>query len=281
MKINNLKVRVSALLLAATMTVSLTGCKQKVVSTSFHDLLTIEEVKDVTLMDELLENGELGTLTGLSITDAADQLETYMDVVELLSKQEFNGVEELRPLEEQEYEKTTKLSIEEIKELIAQANSKETDLKSMEDKLIAIKKLDYLNTYCKNWINTYGSSIALDIMMTAAKTSVADELEISPENYSKVVIPPHYNAGDGPQSLNMKVGDKSYEVPTSFKELWNTIQYIYTLQSTNIDPSLQYETYRKAIGYAKTTLIAGSNIKNKKLEAQYDNSYIKQHYATK
>ena len=63
--------------------------------------------------------------------------------------------------------------------------------------------------------------------------------------------------------------------------MWNTIQYIYTLQSTEIDPKLEYETYRKALNYAKITLIAGSNLKNNKLGPQYDESYIRKHYSTK
>lgn len=281
MKIKNLKVRLSALLLAATMAFSLTGCKQAKVKTTFSDLISIEEVKDVTLLDELIEGGNATSVTGEDIISASNRLESYMDIVDLLGAVDFQGVDELRPLNEEEYEGTKNYSLDDVNELITQVNTTETDLLSTENKLIALKKLNFLNTYCKDWIRAYGKSISIQMMMTSVKTSVAEELELSVDDFSEVIIPPNYNSGDGPEDFCIKVGEERYIVPISFDEAWNTIQYIYTLQSVEIDSKLEFETYRKALNYAKVTLIAGSNLKNNKLESQYDYSYIKDHYSAK
>ena len=275
--------RFLALIMAGVMAFSLSGCHKNVEmgDISYTELMDIDDVKNVTIMDELIEEDYLNFDDDLNYVQAADQLEEYMQIVETLKSINFSDVEKLRTLTEEEYQATLDLSVEDVKLLKEVATSKSTSLKDTEDRLVALKELNYLNDYCKDWIKSNGKSISLKLMMSAVKSSVGDEFNIPLEEYSTITIPAHYSSSSGPTDYSIEVGGKTYLVPESQKEIWNTIGYIYTLQSANVSDKNAFETYRKAINYAKVTTAAGANVKNGKIETQYDGSYITKNYLTK
>ena len=274
--------RLLALIMAGTMAFSLSGCDNGTVemdSLTTSQVLNIDDVKDVTLIDELIESGKLRFDNEMTIVDAADQLERYMDISDHLKSLDFTGVTELRPLTEEEYEAVLTLSMDDIDLLVEDAKYDGKDLLKIEQKLTALKELEHLYTYCTTWAHNYGKNISLSMMMAAVKGSVADELDIPVESYATIKIPANTsNTSDGPKSYYVKVDETYYEVPMSAEEIWNTIGYIYTLQSSNLPEENEFPTYRKALNYAKTTMAAGASLKNKKLEEQYDASYIKENY---
>ena len=148
----------------------------------------------------------------------------------------------------------------------------------VEQKLNALKQLRFIYDYCSAWIYNNGQMVSIEYMMAAVKGSIGDELEISVDDYSDIIIPPALSSSE-PESNFIRVGDESYEVRTGEGEIWNTISYIYALQKFDRDSDKAYETYRKALNYGKTTMAAGSNVNKKgRVTEQYDASYIKKNY---
>lgn len=273
--------RLAALLLAGSIATTLSGCdgKAEMSSLTTSDVLSITDITNVTQIDELIANGQLMVSSDLSIVGAADQLERYMNISEQLQSIDFTKVDELSPLKEEEYEKALTLSKEEIDGLIEASKYDGKDIVQLERKLNALKKLNFLYNYCTNWVHQNGQTLSINIMMAAVKASVADELEILPEQYNEIIIPPaKRSSSEGPTSYFINVGEESYEIPINSNELWNTINYIYDVQSATLEGKNEFKTYRKALNYAKTTIAAGANIKNNKLEAQYSASYIEKNY---
>jgi len=274
----NIYPKLTAILLAGTMAFSLTGCGGHVdmQSMTTSEVLQMQEVQDVTLMDELIESGKL-TYDDMNLVQAADQLERYMNIVDRLDSIKFDDVSELESLSPERYQETLSYTMDDIDLLIEMASYKGKNLKKQEEKLTALKQLYYLYNYCNEWISTNGQSVSINIMMAAIKGAVADELNISVDDYSSITIPASKGSGE-PDSNFIKVGDKQYEVKTSAQELWNTINYIYAVQNYDPENGNEFETYRKAINYAKTTMAAGANVKNNRLEEQYNASYIEKNY---
>lgn len=275
----NIYPKLTAILLGGTMAFSLTGCGGHVdmQSMTTSEVLQMQEVQDVTLMDELIANGKLRYGEELDIVQAADQLERYMNIVDHLDSIKFDDVSELESLSPERYQETLSYTMDDIDLLIEMASYKGKNLKKQEEKLTALKQLYYLYNYCNEWISSNGQNISINIMMAAIKGAVADELNISVDNYSSITIPAS-NGSNEPDSNFIKVGDKQYEVKTSAQELWNTINYIYAVQNYDPENGNEFETYRKAINYAKTTMAAGANVKNNRLEEQYNASYIEKNY---
>ena len=285
-KINQLRLyqRGAALLLAFLMPFTLTGCKSgkaDLTSISINELMENDDVKDATLIDELVESGHLNYTTAegqMDLITSAGQLEKYMDISDKLSSMDFAGVEDLLPLAEEEYQEALSLSDDEIDRLIEASKYEGKSLVQLEQKLVALKKLNYLYSYTTNWAKSNGRDISTRLMMASVKASLADELDLSVEDYGNITIPAATRSlSEGPASYYIKVGEESYEVPTRSEEIWNTIDYIYDLQSAKSIKE-PFKTYRKAINFSKTTIAAGSNLKNKKLEPQYDASYLEKNY---
>ena len=272
--IKNLSIRRILPVLLVGTTLTFTGCSGKVNMDKYtmSELMANEEVKDLTLMDELIEQGNLMYTDELNYIEAANQLERYMDIVEEIESIDYSEVSQLAPLTAEEYLTTLDLSLGEVQVLKTMATSKATDLVSMERKLTAMKKLDYLYRNCKEWISQNGRNLTSKLMIHTVKSSLADELGISTEDYSTITIPPIKDAKTANEGFKIEVGDSYYVVPTSSDEIWNTISYTYRVQHDDFQEdsdkksgSIEYKTYRKAINYAKTTLSAGANIKNGKI----------------
>lgn len=279
--IRNLKLTKAAatLLLAGSMSLSLSSCVGSVDldSVTADALLSNPEVANVTMMDEMIDNGGLLYSEDLNIVEAADKLERCMDVVELLKNEDFSGADQLQPLTDEQYRAVEDYSLEDIETLRIDARYKGNDLASLERKLNAIKKLNYLYSYCNNWIHENGQDVSIEFMMASVKSAVGSELNVDPEDYSSIVIP-KLTSYSMPESNFIEVGNDRYEIKTSSEEIWNTVSYIYALQDYDPENGNEIETYRKAINYAKTTLAAGANVKNNRIEEQYSASYIKKNY---
>ena len=271
--------RFAALLLATSMAFSLTGCgghvDMKTLSPS--EVLEIQDVKDVTLADELIANNQLTFYEDLDVIEAADQLERYLDILDITKGMDFTNVGQLQPLTDEQYQEALSLPLEEIRTLKEQAAYTGKDIVQLEQKLKALKQLDYLDRHCEEWVHRYGQSISIQYMMAAVKGSVADELELSVDDYKKITIPPRRSFSE-PEEYTIEVGDTIYRVPVGVGEIWNTIHYIYEVQDATLEGDKEYETYRKALNYGKVTMAAGCNEKKGKLTEQYSASYIEKNY---
>ncbi len=281
--IKNLNVyqKATALLVAGTMAFTLAGCAGSVdmSSLSASEVLSISDVRDVTLIDELIEAGRLQYNEDLNIIEAADQLERYLDIVETIDgKVDFTGVDQLEALPQARYELSLNYSLDEVNALIEASKYNGKDVVQLEQKLNALKQLRFIYDYCSAWIYENGTNVSIEFMMATIKGSIADDLEMSVNDYNTIVIPPA-RATNEPESNFIRVGDESYEVRLNTEELWNTISYIYAMQEFDRDCDNAYETYRKALNFGKTTMAAGANINNKsRVTEQYDASYIKENY---
>lgn len=284
MKVKNIKFvksKLVPLLLAGSIGMSLVGCNGHVDmnSISFGDLLEISDVQDDTLVDELIKSGRLLFDEDISYIEAADMLERYMDISDKLKDIDFCEVDSLKRLSQEEYNSTLDYSLEDVNDLIEIIkNSKSKSLVDQENRLTAYKKLDFLNDYCDTFIHTYGEDISLSVMFASVKGSIADELDLAVDDYSSITIPKYHDAGDGSTSYCVEVGDKSYTVPVSNGEIWNTINYIYTLQRAKLTEETEKPTYRKAINYAKTTMAAGANINKDKVRSDHSAGEISKNY---
>lgn len=276
--LNVVKEKIIPLALAGSLALSLSACGGKVEMSSidFDDLMAIESVQDATIIDEMVGEGNLQYNDDMNILEAADQLYRFMDIVEVTDRVDYTGVDSLEPLSNDTYASTLSLNREEVEALVELSKYKGEDVVALEAKLTALKKLNYLNSYCKEWVNANGNMICEDIMIAAVKGSIADELEL--DGFAGINIPPRRTTvSDGPEDYFITVDDESYRVPMGEGEIWNTINYVYELQGSDlgtVDQEQRYETYRKAINYAKTTIAAGSNVKNNKIVTQYDAGYI-------
>lgn len=279
--IKNLRVKSTIIPVLLAGAVSLTGCNGKVdmKSFTFDELLSYENVKDVTLLDELADDGKIRFNNKLNVLEAADMLEKYINIVKMTDSIDFSEVDDLRKLSNREYYDTLNLSEKQVKELVEQGSRKSKTLKDTEEKLDTIKKLDFLNSYCKKWINDNGKIISLSIMENAVRASVADEFDVTVDDYYLVSIPGEQSSlAEEAIPYSVIVGDNNYSLDVNYNEMWNTINYIFDIKNTDIEDQSKYDTYLKAINFAKTTIAAGSNIKNGDLEAQYDAHYIKKEY---
>ena len=87
----NIYHKLTAVLLASSMAFSLTGCAGRVdmKKLSPSAILEIQDVKDVTLVDELLEKEELSYNDDLNIIEAAEKLEKSLDILDQLKDVDF------------------------------------------------------------------------------------------------------------------------------------------------------------------------------------------------
>jgi len=275
----NIYHKLTAVLLASSVAFSLTGCAGRVdmKKLSPSALLEIQDVKDVTLVDELLEKEELSYNDDLNIIEAAEKLEKSLDILEDLKDIDFKDVSRLDSLTEEQKASALSLTKEDIELLKEDATYNGKDLVEFERKLFALKTLYHLKETTKDWVEYNGRDISIEYMMAAVKGSVADELGLSTKDYSKITIPAKFYSKE-PEDYVIHVGDDIYRVPVGVGEIWNTIDYIYAVQEATLKGDKELETYRKALNYGKTTMAAGSNHKKNKLSEQYSASYIEKNY---
>ena len=274
--------KLTALLLAGTMAMSLSACNGNVDMKSLtpSEVLEITDVRDLTMVDELIAANKLTYYEDLDVVEAADQLERYLDIMDLLEDMDFSEVSQLEPLSEERYQEVFSLPLEEIARLKEQVSYKGKDIVELEKKLTALKQLDYLYRICQSWVHQYGQSVSIAYMMACVKGAVADELNIPVEDYHTITIGERvYGGSSGPEDAVIQVGDTYYRVPTTAGELWNTINYIYEVQGADLEGETELETYRKSLNYGKTTMAAGANVaRNNRIVEQNSESYIRKNY---
>ena len=103
-----------------------------------------------------------------------------MRIVELTDKLDFTGVDQLKPLTSEECAEALGLTPEEVEVLINLSKYKGDDVVQLEQKLDALKKLNYLNKTCKEWVYENGDYICERMMMVSIKASVAAEFGAPP-----------------------------------------------------------------------------------------------------
>ena len=147
MKKMKLNERVFSILLAGAISLSLTGCSGnvKMNKKSFDQLLSIEEIQDHTLLDELVREKSLMYEDELSILDAADRLEEYMDIEDLLKNVSFEGI---TPSEE-----LYLLPKYEVVFLLDLLKEKDNSPERLEVKQAGYSILYAFHQYCKEWIH--------------------------------------------------------------------------------------------------------------------------------
>lgn len=282
MKIKNVKfvkTKLLPLLLAGTIALPLASCNGNVdmKSVTFGDLMAISDVKDDTLLDEMIDNGKFMYDDEMSYLEAADKLLESIDISERLEKFDFSEISELKPLSEEEL---ANLDNEDVDQLIENLSDKSDSYVDLEKKLDSYKKLYAIKNKADNFIMNDGEDISLRVMFGTVKAAVADDLGLSYEDISSITIPEYYYSGDGPEDYSIKVNDKAYRIPLSSEEIWNTVNYIYEVQHASLTDETRNETYRKAINYAKTTLAAGVDINdnNNKIKPDRNASEISKNY---
>lgn len=272
MNIKNLKINkttVIAILTTSTMFLT-TGCG--VIDTSelsFNDVIDNPIVQEITVLDEEKENNDF---IKQDIEDVK-KLETAIEIVNLNKKDTFDEVESLIPLTEEEKEETLSLDIDGIKKLKDMSTNSDTDLLSLENRLIAVKKIAYLDKYYKEFLNKEGLSVAEDILKYSIKGSIAAERGISTD-LVKIGNMPSKDL----DFLTITMDGEDYKVKTSNKDMWNAIEYVYSIEfcdRENMSDEEIKNTCIKALDYAKAVTLKGSNIKDDKIVEQYSNGYVK------
>lgn len=273
--IKNLKIRKTALITLIASSLAITGCSKSrltgtanLSSVSFQELMANDDIKCITIADELIEENKLLYNDDDTIFDAADKLEKYLNIIDKINGFNFVGAESLESLDEQTKEEAKNYSLEEINNLIAFAKTKDNDLVSLEKKIDATKKLFYLQNYCKEWIMDNGQRISEQLLKTTVKCSVGAELNYSCNDYNCIFIPPRNEIPSDGGFYCIDTNNGRYRVKSNAKEIYNSIGYIYDIQMSSFSEKSKnnlYDTCRKALQYSKTTMAAGCEIKKDKI----------------
>lgn len=283
MSIRNIQIRkqkILPLLLAGGLTLSLSACGNNTImdDVSIEALMAQEEVNNLTLLDELSVDQYNDVL------DNGEKLERYIYLLKELKNYDLTGVENLRPLPDEEYKKLENLSLEEYVEIFNDADSIDINFVALEKRLDAIKKLHYLKNYCQSWVDANGVDVALDLMINSVKANAAVELRIPVEDYNYISIKERPSINEPNLKYVIIINDTEYEVKADDHGLWDTIDYIYKLQNPNLMTNEekekfendQFYRYEKAIDLSKITICSGSNLKDGNiLEVQNSSDYIR------
>ena len=273
MNIKNLKVNkktIAALLTAGTISLMCTGCG--VIDTSevsFNDVLENPIVQDITVLDDEAKTDD-------SIKhdfEDVKKLEIALEIYNLNRTMSFEEVDSLIPLTDEEKEELLKLDIDEIKEIKEISQDNHTDLLSLENRLIATKKIAYLDEYYRDFLKEKGLVVSERILKDSIKGSIASEKNTSTD-YVKIGSMPSKDL----DFLTITIEGEEYKVKTSNKEMWNGIEYIYSIEladEEHMDEEDIRDTCIKALDFAKTITLKGSNIKDDKIVEQYSNGYVK------
>ena len=101
-RLKNLNVgkTITAFLLAGAMSFTFAACRKTadMKSISPSELLSITDVKDLTVLDELMDEGRVMYNDELNIVQAATKLERHLNILEKLDSVDFKDVEALQEL---------------------------------------------------------------------------------------------------------------------------------------------------------------------------------------
>ena len=260
------------LLYCATPMLLLTSCGVKYDSKKFSELLADTSVKNDTLLDELDENGNLQYDENLSLLEAADRLETYINICQKIDKNKIDIIDDSNTLSEKEIQSIENLSEDDIDNLIKYASYSGSNFEKNADKAKAIRILSNLKTYCRDWINKNGREVSIKIMINSVKSSIADEENLDISEYENITIPSYELAFNSGKSFYVIVDDKNISICTNV--IGDTIDYIYMLQRMSND-EVTDETCLEALERAKETMVYGCDINDNKANKQNSYSYVK------
>ena len=273
MKIKNLKINkkgIASILTAGTIAFTMTGCGNIDTSElSFDEVLSNKAVQEITALDDEQKTNE-------DIKESLDditRLETAFQVLELTKYEDYSDVDKLIPLTDKEKEELLDLDMSEIKKIMNKSKKIDNDLVTLENKLIATKKMAYLNNYYRDFIHNYGLGISERALKASVKGSIASEKNCSINDIKIGKMP---NRHDEEIHITIK-GDK-YKLKPGNKAMWNAVEYIYAIELSDQESMSDkdiLETCQKALDYSKAVTLKGSNIKDDKIVEQYSNKYVK------
>lgn len=282
-----MKKLVSLLLTLSCVIVTFTSCagKVKMNSLSPKQLLSISDVADDTLMDELIENGYLNHYgTDMDIVSAAEQLENYLNTIDRLKDMDFSQVPLLEPLSDEDKDSVTLLSYSDIATLIEQSQYKGNEPVKQEKKLHALKLLKQLYDDCISWVSQNGQSISIRYMMSAIKAALADELDLPLDQYPNIEICGVLSK-DSDDDFSISVNGHPYTVKWSAHGINNAISYTHACQNANLaydtesDRENAFETFRKSLNFAKVVIAEGMNVDDKdRITTEKSDSYVESVY---
>lgn len=252
-----------------------TGCgKANAKDISLDEIFANDQVKAITTIDEEVKTKDLMYDDVFSILDKAEQLEEAIEIFDILEDTDYKDVDLLKDLETNEKDEALEADIKEIKKLKKQSEDTAKDLLTIENRLIAIKKLALIKKNNHDFIRNEGITIAKDFIKTAVKGSVAAEANTK---IDKIKIGSY--KGKDIESISITINGDEYKVKPSNKKMWNGIDYEYVIEMSDFKNASDKEivdTCRKAINYSKDIILSGSNIEDNEIVKQYSDSYIKE-----
>lgn len=258
--VKNLKInqrKLMAILLGASISLGMTGCDN---SFNFDKEKSFSKVVECnsenTYLDELLEEDKLNYNEDLTLADAVDMLEKYVNISKKLENIDFTSIDKLRKLSDEEYEETKNLEMSKIDDMIDELAFKPVDFVGQEERLITYKKLGYLNNYVNEWINNNASCVVETALMEVIKAGSAQAISDDVNVIDSFCIPPRTHTSAIENYCITFDDDNVYNVPqnSSFfgtNVLWDTINELYNYQSLT-RPCL--DAHLKAIEQAKSCL---------------------------
>lgn len=227
---------------------------------------SLKEVTNVFEDDTRLDEAEelnIATYNGMTITEAADYLEDSIDIVEMLSVYDFSEVENLEKLTAEEYAFAESLTKEDVIILTTVLDIKDDSdsLEYEENRIKTVKMLAHTKETREKWMNKHSKNVVLDMLDWTIKGSIADDLDISPEDLNKIEIPPIKKVTD--MNFYVIYDDNKYYVGGK-SNLFSAFYYRYQIKSTNDFQGQEYNIYKDALNSAKIAIMSGVNTENYK-----------------
>lgn len=175
----NIKInkRLVSILLAGTMSFTLTGClKDEEISTDSFSLdEVVDEVEEDSYIDEVLEEETItlenpvnGEIRNLNLDDASNYLER---IIELGKKLDEMGIEQIGEEDPASFlaEESATWTIEDAYDFIDDIYYADEEVK-----MIAIKRLSYYKDFLDKELRTNGINIAIRLLENSIKTRLVD-----------------------------------------------------------------------------------------------------------
>ena len=292
MKNINIRTKLVSLILAGTLTLSATSCGKKEENElmPMKDLLQIEEVQDLTLLDELIEKGYLYYGLSSNIIDQASNLEKLIKMVELTSEMNYQEVyANIDDYKEKEKTFNTninlwQLTIEEVETLREKAKMTVSSYNDIDTRQKALQMLYYINQSAREMIKNNARNTLILLLLTVIRASTAEGLSLDIEEFKEVNILDSEPSKTKEDPYYIIVKDEPYEVTPSKKELWEAMDYVFQLrkeekETEGKEPKYHdIDFYKKGLTLAKMVILEGIKVKNGTIKQEHSASYVKKHY---
>ena len=285
MKNVKLNTRLVSLILAGTLTLSTTGCGKKETNLMpIDELLQIEEVQDLTLIDELIKAGKLYYGLNSNIIEEASYLEKFLQIEQITKEMNYQeiyaNIEEYQK-EEKKFNANINLwdltlgEVETLKEKAKMNVKSYTDITTRQK---ALQMLYYINQSAKEMVEYNGANTLILLLFTAVRASVAEDLSLGVEEFNTVNILDSAPSKTGKDSYYIIIKDEPYEIKPSEKELWESLDYAFRLRQMTPPIRYDYDFYKKGLDLAKMVILEGTNVKKDTIKQERSSSYVKKNY---